>query len=190
MHIFHYNTRHQEENCIIRPVVSQLVCIIFFLSNTCIQLYMHVHAHSVFICAAFGIMLTYQSFPGYIPSYPQGLNEQWISFLQILLNVCVHKLNGIYQNYQYQFEKFMLVYLLDIYKVGTLLIHFHANRTESQQNTSPYIILWVKLGAYPSSARTIISHHALCITRELCWIQFSCIYYCKLTRVSRSISSP
>ena len=123
-----------------------------------------------------------------IPAYPQGLNEQWISFLQILLNVCVHKLYGIYQNYQNQFEKFMLVYLLDIYKVGTLLIHFHANRTASQQNTSPYIILWVKLGAYPSSARTIISHHALCITRELCWIQFSCIYYCKLTRVSGSIS--
>ena len=87
-------------------------------------------------------------------------------------------------------KKFMLVYLLDIYKVGTLLIHFHANRTASQQNTSPYIILWVKLGAYPTSARTIISHHALCITRELCWIQVSCIYYCKLTRVSGSISSP
>ena len=137
-------------------------------------------------------MLTYRSFPGYtsiLSLYPQGLNERWISFLQILLNVCVHKLYGIYQTIN--IKKFMLVYLLDIYKVGTLLIHFRANRTASQQNTSPYIILWVKLGAfYPSSARTIISHHALCITRELCWIQFSCIYYCKLTRVSGAISSP
>ena len=136
------------------------LCINFFLSNTCIQLYMHVHAHSVFICTAFGVMLTYRSFPGYtsiLSLYPQGLNERWISFLQILLNVCVHKLFGIYQNYQYQ-KIHACIILLDIYKVGTLLIHFHANRTASQQNTSPYIILWVKLGAYPSSTQTIISH--------------------------------
>ena len=58
---------------------SHIITVFVFLTHGLNYRYMHVH---VFISVAFGVMLTYRSFPGYttiLSLYPQGLNEQGVT---------------------------------------------------------------------------------------------------------------